>query len=85
MTSQGNLTGRAAAVASSRFDVLRATPCASLGTGGTATTQLKFAEKWTVTTSGTMRLVVDSVTYTFKAKPRTVGFSTVISCSPIIT
>jgi prepilin-type N-terminal cleavage/methylation domain-containing protein len=85
MTLQGQLTGRAAAVAGSRFDVLRATPCASLGTSGTATTQVKFAEKWSITTSGTMRLVVDSVSYTFKDKLRKVAFSTVISCAAIIS
>jgi len=84
MTTQGTLTGNAAAVAGSRFDVLRATPCASLATSGTATTQLKFNEKWSITTAGNLRSVVDSVTYTFRAKPRTTAFSTVISCAPII-
>lgn len=83
MTSQGAMTGNAAAVAGSRFDVLRATPCASLSTGGTATS-LKFNEKWTITTSGYLRSVTDSVTYIFNRKSRTVAFSTVISCYPPI-
>jgi prepilin-type N-terminal cleavage/methylation domain-containing protein len=83
MTSQGQLTGNAAAVAGSRFDVLRATPCGSLGTGGTAV-QKKFNEKWAITTSGSLRSVVDSVTYIFAAKSRTSAFSTVISCVPPI-
>lgn len=84
LTSQGVLTNNAAAVAGSRFDVLRATPCGSLGSGGSATTQKKFNEKWSITTSGNLRSVVDSVSYTFRARVRTVAFSTVISCAPII-
>jgi prepilin-type N-terminal cleavage/methylation domain-containing protein len=84
MTNQGGLTAKAASVAGSRFDVLRATPCGSLGTSGTATTLAKFNEKWAITTSGNLRSVVDSVTYIFSARSRTSVFSTVISCAPII-
>jgi prepilin-type N-terminal cleavage/methylation domain-containing protein len=83
MTSQGALTGNAAAVAGSRFDVLRATPCGSLAASGTATAK-KFNESWTVTTSGNLRMVIDSVTYVASRNTRTNAFSTVISCAPII-
>jgi prepilin-type N-terminal cleavage/methylation domain-containing protein len=84
LTGQGGLTANSAAVAASRFDVLRATPCASLA-GGTATTG-KFSETWTVTTPSTYaRNVIDNVTYTASRRTRTSVFSTILSCAPIGT
>ena len=83
LTGQGGLTGNSAAVAASRFDVLRATPCAYLA-GGTATTG-KFGEKWSVATVSNLRNVIDSVTYTASRRTRTSVFSTVLSCVAIGT
>jgi prepilin-type N-terminal cleavage/methylation domain-containing protein len=83
LTGQGGLTGNSAAVAASRFDVLRATPCASLA-GGTATTG-KFSEAWSVATVSNLRNVIDSVTYTASRRTRISVFSTILSCVAIGT
>jgi len=84
LTSQGGLTGNSAAVAASRFDILRATPCGSIAASGSSTS-LKFTEHWGVATAGNLRNVVDTVTYIASRRTRTSIFSTILSCAPIAT
>jgi prepilin-type N-terminal cleavage/methylation domain-containing protein len=84
LTGQGGLTGNSAAVAASRFDILRSTPCASISASGSSTSG-KFSEKWGVTTSGNLKSVVDSVTYIASRRTRTSIFSTMLSCVAIGT
>ena len=81
MTGQGALSGASAAVAVSRFDQLRATACGSQA-GGTATTG-KFSEKWTVSTSGNIVNVIDSITYISSRRSRTDAYSTILSCNAV--
>jgi len=80
MTTLGNRTAGAAAVAASRIEVLRATPCATMA-GGTATTG-KFTESWTVTSVGTLlRAVTVTVSYSTGSTTRPASFTTQISCA----
>jgi len=83
MTSEGGRSGGSAAVASARFDSLRATTCSSLASG-TATTG-NYTEAWDVTTSaisGMLREVRLRVTYNHPGGQRTANYETQISCFP---
>ena len=82
MTGEGGRTGGAAAVASSRFELLRATACASLASG-TATSG-KYSESWTVSSSGQLVTVAETVTYVRGRASRSAVFTTYISCAPSV-
>jgi prepilin-type N-terminal cleavage/methylation domain-containing protein len=81
MTEQGGRSGGSAIAAASLFDSLRATSCASLGASGSATAG-KFSHRWTVTTTGLMRTVVDTVTYAGTPFTRRSAYATWLSCAP---
>lgn len=80
MTGQGGRLGGAAAVAGSRLERLRATPCASLASG--AAGGGKYSESWTVTRVGLLVTVDLSVAYAGTQGTRTDRFATTISCAP---
>lgn len=80
MTGKGGRYGGSASVASSRFETLRATTCASLA-NGSATTG-KFSESWTITTSSLLRTISLTISYRDGTSTRTANFSTTISCAP---
>lgn len=80
MTGSGARYGASAAVASSRFEQLRAADCSTVASGSATTG--RFAEKWTVTTAGMLRTVTLTITYNNGTKTRTDVFSTMISCAP---
>jgi type IV pilus modification protein PilV len=82
MTGEGGRSGGAAAVASSRFERLRATACASLASG-TATSG-KYSESWIVSASGQPVTVTETVTYVRSRSYRSVVFATYISCAPSV-
>lgn len=85
MTSEGGRSGGSAAVASARFENLRATPCASLASG-TATTG-PYSESWTVAVSpiaGILRDISLTVTYNSVPAPRTARYETQISCALVV-
>lgn len=80
MTGRGGRYGGSAAVAGSRFERLRATPCASLADGSGTTG--KYTEAWTITTDGLLRTINLTITYPDGNATRTAKFSTTISCAP---
>ncbi len=82
MTGEGGRSGGAAAVASTRFEQLRATACASLA-NGTATSG-KYSESWTVSSSGQLVTVTETVTYVGSRVSRSAVFTTYISCAPSV-
>lgn len=81
MTAEGGRSSGAAAVAESRIESLTATPCASLATGGSATSG-KFTESWRVTANGLLRTVEVSVSYPAGTSTRTSTYVAYISCAP---
>lgn len=81
MTTQGGRTGGAASVASSRFEILRATPCASLASGNATTG--RYTERWVVTTVNTnLRTAAVQVSYNTGTTTRSATFTTRINCAP---
>jgi len=77
----GRLSGSAAA-AEGRFETLRATTCTSL-TAGSATDGI-YSTSWTVTTGGTtglLRTVVLTVSYSNGRSTRSDIYTTTISCA----
>lgn len=82
MTGQGGRFGGSAAVASTRFEQLRATSCATLA-DGSATTG-KYSESWTVTASGLLRTVTETVSYNNGSSRRSDVFASTISCAPSV-
>ncbi|MEK6610292.1 MAG: prepilin-type N-terminal cleavage/methylation domain-containing protein [Gemmatimonadota bacterium] len=82
MTGQGGRFGGSAAVASTRFEQLRATSCATLA-AGSATTG-KYSESWTVTASGLLRTVTETVSYNNGSSLRSDVFASTISCAPSV-
>ncbi len=83
MTSEGGRSGGAAGVASSRFEQLRATAavnCANLA-AGSATTG-RYAESWTIATTGLMRTITVTVRYPSGRGTRTSSYTTNVSCAP---
>ena len=83
LTGEGGRTGGAAAAAETRFEILRATPCASLA-NGTATSG-RYAVAWRVTSvTALLRNVDVSVSYNAGRSTRTTSFTSQISCAPSI-
>jgi prepilin-type N-terminal cleavage/methylation domain-containing protein len=83
MTGSGGRYGGASSVAASRFEQLRAATCTTLS-AGSATTG-RYTERWTVTTSGQLRVVDLAITYNDGTSSRTATYSTAISCVPEAT
>jgi len=79
LISQGGRLGGSSLVAEGRFELLRATPCASLASGSTV--EGPFTVRWTVTTSGYLRTVDLTVAYATSGRTRTDTFATTISCA----
>jgi len=86
MTAEGSRSGAAAGVAATRFEMLRATAAVSC-TGlaaGSATTG-RFSERWSLATSGLLRTVTDSISYTSGRTTRNTVYVAQISCAPKAT
>jgi prepilin-type N-terminal cleavage/methylation domain-containing protein len=81
MTAEGGRGGGSAAVAESRIETIMATPCASITSTGSATAG-KFTESWTVTTSGLLRTVTETVTYPTGRSTRSATYVAYKSCAP---
>jgi len=83
MTAEGGRSGSAARVAQTRFEGLRAAAIVNCATvvAGTASGS-RYAERWSVTTSGYVRVVTDSVSYNTGRATRYAVYSTNISCAP---
>jgi prepilin-type N-terminal cleavage/methylation domain-containing protein len=79
LTSQGGRLGGSSIVAEGRFELLRATSCATLAGGSTV--ERPYTVAWTVTTSGSLRTVVLTVSYATGRATRTDSYSTTISCA----
>lgn len=78
MTGSGGRYGGSAAVASSRFEILRASTCTTLA-NGTATTG-KYSESWTIATAGQLKTVTLTITYNNGTTTRSDVYSSSISC-----
>ena len=81
MTAEGGRGGGSAAVAESRIETLFATPCASMSSSGSASAG-KYSESWTVTTSGLMRTITETVTYQTGRASRSSTYVAYKSCAP---
>jgi prepilin-type N-terminal cleavage/methylation domain-containing protein len=79
LTSQGGRLGGSSIVAEGRFELLRATACASLA-GGSAV-ERPYTQVWTVATSGSLRTVALTVSYSTGRATRSDSYSTTISCA----
>ena len=81
MTAEGGRQGGAAAVAESRIEQITGTPCANLGTGGSATTG-KYTESWRIVTSGLLKTIYVSISYPAGRTTRTSSYVAYMSCAP---
>jgi len=79
LTSQGGRLGGSSILAEGRFELLRATTCASLASGSTV--EGPYTAVWTVATSGSLRTVGLTVSYATGRATRTDSYSTTISCA----
>lgn len=77
--SQGGRLGGASLVAEGRFEILRATACASLASG--TSVEGPYTVRWTVATTGYLRTVGLTVGYTTGGRTHTDTFVTTISCA----
>lgn len=82
MTGQGGRYGGSSSVANARLEQLRATSCATLAAGSAETG--KYSEAWTVTASGQLRTVTETVSYNNGRARRSDVFATTISCIPSV-
>jgi prepilin-type N-terminal cleavage/methylation domain-containing protein len=80
MLSGGGRLGGSAVTAEGRFELLRATPCASLASGSAV--EGPYTVAWTVTTSGYLRTIGLTVSYATGRGTRTDSYQTTISCVP---
>ncbi|MDQ6887043.1 MAG: prepilin-type N-terminal cleavage/methylation domain-containing protein [Gemmatimonadota bacterium] len=75
----GARRAQSAAVAQSRFETLRSTPCASIVTGTASTSGI--TERWVATSAGTRQFVVsDTVTFPNPTGPRTQVYRSYVRC-----
>ena len=79
LISQGGRLGGASLVAEGRFEMLRATACASLASGSTV--EGPYTVVWTVATSGFLSTVGLTVSYATGGRTHTDTFATTISCA----
>jgi type IV pilus assembly protein PilV len=79
LISQGGRMGGSSIAAEGRFELLRATSCASLANGSTV--DWPYTVAWTVTTSGNLRTIALTVSYATSGRARTDSYSTTISCA----
>jgi Tfp pilus assembly protein PilV len=76
----GGRYGAAAVLAGAAIEQLRATPCASLASSGSASAGI-YSLSWTVTASGGLRAVAVTVTYPNGRTTRSDLFETLRSCA----
>ena len=79
MINQGGRLAGASLVAEGRFEILRATSCATLASGSTV--EGPFTIRWTVATSGYLRTVGLTVVYVTGGTTHTDAYVTSISCA----
>lgn len=79
MVGWGGRYGASAVVASAQLEQLRATPCGSLGTSGTATKGI-YSLSWTITSSGNLRTMTLTVSYPNGRSTRSDVYETFRSC-----
>lgn len=82
LSAEGGQMSGAAAAASSKLEELRASAdCSSLA-GGSGTAADGYSLSWTVTTSGLLKEVTLTVSYSTGTRTRSTAFVTYISCAP---
>ncbi len=79
MVGWGGRYGGSAVVASAQLEQLRATPCASLASSGSATKGI-YSLSWTVATNGSLRTFTLTVTYPNGRSTRSDVYETYRSC-----
>jgi prepilin-type N-terminal cleavage/methylation domain-containing protein len=79
MISQGGRLGGASLVAEGRFELLRATTCASLASGSVV--EGPYTVRWTVASTGYLRTVGLTVAYVTGGRTHTDAYVTSISCA----
>jgi prepilin-type N-terminal cleavage/methylation domain-containing protein len=79
MVAWGGRYGASSVVAAAELEQLRATPCASLASSGTATKGI-YSLSWTVTASGNLRTLTLTVTYPNGKTTRSDVYETYRSC-----
>jgi prepilin-type N-terminal cleavage/methylation domain-containing protein len=73
----GHRTAAAAAAAAARFAALRAAPC--VAAGGSAVSG-PFAEQWSVTAAGALRVVTLNIQFTHDGRRRAVRYDGAVLC-----
>lgn len=79
MVGWGGRYGASAVVASAQLEQMRATPCVSLASSGSATKGI-YRLSWTVTTAGNLRSISLTVTYPNGRTTRNDVYETYRSC-----
>lgn len=79
MVGWGGRYGASAVVASAQLEQLRATPCASLASSGSATKGI-YTLTWTVATNGNLRTMTLTVSYANGRSTRSDVYETYRSC-----
>ncbi len=82
LTSEGGQMSGAAAAASSKFEELRASSACTTMAGGTGTAADGYNLSWTVSTSGLLKQITLTVSYSTGTSTRSTAFVTYISCAP---
>jgi Tfp pilus assembly protein PilV len=77
---ESGLRERAARVASTRLETLRALPCTSPRSGAELVQGIQSS--WTVVRSGALTSAVATVTYSVHGAPRTETYSAAVPCPP---
>ncbi len=86
MSSSGSRSAESASLANARLDILRMTPCATLGAGTEANGG--YTLTWRVTTNATFSLLRDVllvVSYNEPGASRNATYETQVSCAPSVT
>jgi prepilin-type N-terminal cleavage/methylation domain-containing protein len=79
LISQGDRLGGSSLAAEGRFELLRATDCASLASGSAL--EQPYTLNWTVTPAGYQRTVALTVSYATGGLTHTDAYTTTISCA----
>jgi prepilin-type N-terminal cleavage/methylation domain-containing protein len=78
--TESGVKERAARVASTRLEMLRALPCGTRRTGAELLPGIQSS--WTVVSSAALTSAVATVTYSLHGAPRTETYSAVLPCPP---
>jgi prepilin-type N-terminal cleavage/methylation domain-containing protein len=81
MSAEGGRNSGSAAVAESRIELITGTPCASIVSTGSATVG-RYTETWSVTTSGLLRTITETVSYNMGRATRSSTYVAYMSCAP---